>query len=109
MEISYELIVSALLVLIVVLVVSLVALTRFSVANATHSYPPEVVTFVQLLVNAGAELAKRTATPVDDRAIEMLASVLGAEFKIERIKPPAPTKPDEPAPPPVVPEPAPQG
>jgi hypothetical protein len=107
MEISYELIVSALLVLIVVLVVSLVALTRYSVGNATHSYPPEVVTFVQLLVNAGAELARRTATPVDDRAIEMLASILGAEFKIERVKPPT-AKPDEP-PPPATPEPAAQG
>lgn len=93
MGINFELIVSFLLVLIVVLVVALVAIQRFSL-NATkdiahegidkqsHAFPPETLSLIGLLIGAGTELSKRTATPVDDEAFKMLAKLFGYVVEI---------------------------
>lgn len=118
MELNFELIVSFLLVLIIVLVVALVAIQRFSLSatkeigqdaidKQAHAFPPEVLSLIGLLLGAGTELAKRTPTDIDDKVFATLVEFFGyvsktEEGKVVLTKAPEPAK----SPPPAAPEPA---
>jgi len=73
----YELIVVVLVALVIALVVAMTLLSRKSVDVSAEQFPAGTMDKLQKLLELALGLATRTATPVDDAGLKLLAETLG--------------------------------
>lgn len=89
----YEVTIMGLALFVAVLVLLLAWLSGQSIAAVRDSIPPTLMPVLEMLIAAGIEGSRRTATPVDDQAFLLMARSLGftvtetagGGIKLERI------------------------